>query len=226
MGSLIKIPFLASILVCMHITMTPPNNEPSGSERLKPSGWEHFARLIPRVAKSIIWSISLCEIYTILTGSNLVRIIGMPTSNASSISLTPIFLLGWSFTLLGTLMRIRCYEILGERFTFELAIRQKHALVTSGPYAFVRHPSYTGAILAGTGAALAHLSHGSWVMEGLDLHGLGIQRWWICVGGACLATSALVPRMNKEDKMLKEHFGNVWEKWRKDVPYRLVPGVY
>ena len=139
---------------------------------------------------------------------------------------SPLLILGALAVFFGASLRLWCFHALGRLFTFEVTIHPTHTLVTSGPYAFVRHPSYTGAILAGTGAALAHLSHGSWVMEGLDLHGLGIQRWWISVGGACLATSALVPRMNKEDKMLKEHFGNVWEKWRKDVPYRLVPGVY
>lgn len=33
-------------------------------------------------------------------------------------------------------------------------------------------------------------------------------------------------RMNKEDAMLGENFGEAWRAWAKRVPCRLVPGVY
>jgi len=41
-------------------------------------------------------------------------------------------------------------------FTFEMSIRKNHKLITSGPYAIVRHPSYVGVILVASGLMLIH----------------------------------------------------------------------
>ena len=45
-------------------------------------------------------------------------------------------------------------------FTFELAILKDHALVPTGPYAWVRHPSYAGALLSAIGVTTAQLCPG------------------------------------------------------------------
>lgn len=59
-------------------------------------------------------------------------------------------------TSLGGLIRYKCYRVLGSMFTFEMSIREGHVLVTSGPYAIVRHPAYIGAILVVIGMFLVH----------------------------------------------------------------------
>jgi protein-S-isoprenylcysteine O-methyltransferase Ste14 len=43
---------------------------------------------------------------------------------------------------------------LGRNWGMPMSLRQGHELVTSGPYAYVRHPIYTGLILAMIGSAL------------------------------------------------------------------------
>ncbi len=43
---------------------------------------------------------------------------------------------------------------LGRLFTFEVGIRKGHKLVQSGPYAMLRHPSYTGLAVGLAGIAL------------------------------------------------------------------------
>ena len=59
-------------------------------------------------------------------------------------------------------LSIRWFAIiyLGRFFTVNVAIAADHSLIDSGPYRLVRHPSYTGALLAflGLGASL-----GNWV---------------------------------------------------------------
>jgi protein-S-isoprenylcysteine O-methyltransferase Ste14 len=50
--------------------------------------------------------------------------------------------------LTGCIVRLWAYATLGHLFTFELAIRKGHKLVTTGPYVFARHPSYTAFGLA------------------------------------------------------------------------------
>src|ERR1700730_7205812 len=53
-------------------------------------------------------------------------------------------------------MVLRWYSIiyLGRFFTVNVAIAADHQLIDTGPYRFVRHPSYTGALLAFIGFAL------------------------------------------------------------------------
>ena len=44
---------------------------------------------------------------------------------------------------------------IGRNWGMPMSLRQGHELVTSGPYAYVRHPIYTGIMLAMIGSALA-----------------------------------------------------------------------
>ena len=59
-------------------------------------------------------------------------------------------------------LALRWYSIihLGRFFTTNVAIASDHRLVDSGPYRFVRHPSYTGSLIAMLGLAL---SFGNWI---------------------------------------------------------------
>jgi len=43
---------------------------------------------------------------------------------------------------------------LGRNWGMPMSLRQGHELVTSGPYSYVRHPIYTGIMLAMIGSAL------------------------------------------------------------------------
>ncbi|KAF9130930.1 hypothetical protein BGW39_002458 [Mortierella sp. 14UC] len=49
--------------------------------------------------------------------------------------------------LLGYVLRKWSFVTLDRFFTYQLTIRTDHRLVQSGPYTYLRHPSYTGAIL-------------------------------------------------------------------------------
>jgi protein-S-isoprenylcysteine O-methyltransferase len=53
-------------------------------------------------------------------------------------------------------LAIRWYSIihLGRFFTVNVAIAANHRLIDTGPYRFVRHPSYTGALMAFLGLGL------------------------------------------------------------------------
>ena len=75
---------------------------------------------------------------------------------AERICVSWLFLVGTLVTILGGLIRYKCYRALGRMFTFEMSIRKNHKLITSGPYAIVRHPSYVGVILVASGLMLIH----------------------------------------------------------------------
>jgi protein-S-isoprenylcysteine O-methyltransferase Ste14 len=149
-----------------------------------------------------------------------------PVQSTSKIRLTPSYLVGWLFTIVGALIRLSCYRALGTLFTFELSIRKGHKLITSGPYAVVRHPSYTGAILGGVGIVMCQLCEGSWARECTKLGNSSENIQWVWVVVGVLIVWGITRRTRKEDNMLKEQFGSEWEVWRKAVPWKIFPGVW
>jgi protein-S-isoprenylcysteine O-methyltransferase len=55
----------------------------------------------------------------------------------------------------GLALRYVAVKQLGRLFTTDVSIHNEHMLITEGPYRCVRHPAYTGLIIAFTGAGLA-----------------------------------------------------------------------
>ncbi|MGB6431646.1 MAG: isoprenylcysteine carboxylmethyltransferase family protein [Candidatus Acidiferrales bacterium] len=69
-----------------------------------------------------------------------------------------LFFVGIALMLAGLAFRFYSMSILGRFFTYDVAIRSGHTVIESGPYRYIRHPSYTGAFvtLAGLGLALGN----------------------------------------------------------------------
>ncbi|MGE5234349.1 MAG: methyltransferase family protein [Acidobacteriota bacterium] len=65
------------------------------------------------------------------------------------------FWLGSAVLLAGSLLRLHCLRMLGRYFTPAVTVREGQSVVERGAYRFVRHPSYTGALLLLLGFALA-----------------------------------------------------------------------
>ncbi|KAJ7142395.1 hypothetical protein C8R44DRAFT_865740 [Mycena epipterygia] len=125
----------------------------------------------------------------------------------------------------GATIRFRCYRELGRHFTFALSIRDNHALVTTGPYSVVRHPSYTGGNMTLLGAMLTLMCDGSWwFAEG------STTPWgkFLAVN-LSVCTLLYVPaylRGSREDAYLKKFFGKEWERFAERVPCRYIPGLF
>lgn len=66
-----------------------------------------------------------------------------------------IFWLGAAITLAGLLFCVWARVTLGRNWSRSVTIKQGHELITFGPYRFVRHPIYTGLLMAFAGSALA-----------------------------------------------------------------------
>ena len=82
------------------------------------------------------------------------------------LGLTGTSLAGCLLGLSGGLIRVWCHRTLGRFFTWELSVKNDQRLITTGPYAIVRHPSYLGMFLGDIGIYLCHLGPGSWAREG------------------------------------------------------------
>lgn len=119
----------------------------------------------------------------------------------------------------------RCFTTLGRLFTFEIAIRPNHELITSGPYAWVRHPSYTGICLTLLGATVSLCAPGTWLLEcGISSRGaVFVVLLWLLK--CAFVFRGMMSRTRIEDEVLKGAFGDAWDEYARRVPSNFVPGV-
>ena len=106
-------------------------------------------------------------------------------------------------------LALRWYAILhlGRFFTVDVAIASDHRVVDDGPYRWVRHPSYTGAIVAFAGFGICL---GNW----LSLALLVVLVGW-----------AFARRIVVEEAALTAALGDAYRAYAARTR-RLVPGVY
>lgn len=128
---------------------------------------------------------------------------------------------------IGSFIRLACYRALGKNFTWELSVKKDQPLVTSGPYAIVRHPSYVGALTIYLGVILTMFGPGSWFSECI-----GWDTWvsklftGACTSWALIVPALLMGRVKKEDEVLRKEFGAQWQAYAQRVPYKLFPFIY
>ena len=145
----------------------------------------------------------------------------LTTSEETSLA----FFAGTLLCLIGTATKLLSQHTLGYMYNSSLNLRPAHRLVTNGPYAFVRHPGYSGAVMSVIGLAMAHAAEPSYFTTcGIMRVGYARAVWtWIIWSGAwCIS---LVVRATKEDEMLAERFGVEWKHWKWNVSKRLIPWV-
>jgi protein-S-isoprenylcysteine O-methyltransferase Ste14 len=197
------------------------------------------------LSQSILWSLTLGDITMVLLSNDLLPTVWKDNAvkylakyiswNVPDVGITPLFLLGSALCVLGCRFRSASYEALGRHFTFELAIRPDHELVTSYPYNIVRHPSYTGGFVGAVGLNLASfVARGGLVQEVIVPWAQTTSKGAIFIQVAgwglfllqTFVIGGLTARCSSEDVMLKKRFGKEWEEWAKRVPYKLLPGIY
>lgn len=138
------------------------------------------------------------------------------------------FVAGFLLIIFGGIIRKICYDTLGKFFTYQLAVFKDHKLVTTGPYGVVRHPAYTGFLLASTGLLLVMFTPGSYLWEsGILGTWWKAALWglWAFVSVIMVQVSA-VKRVPREDMVLRQQFGTEWEAWAQRTRYKLVPYLY
>ena len=57
-------------------------------------------------------------------------------------------------TIGGLILFIQSHRSLGRNWSYEVVIQEKHELIEKGPYAYIRHPLYSGVLLMFIGMAL------------------------------------------------------------------------
>ena len=117
-------------------------------------------------------------------------------------------------TLIGTAVFVaglafRWYAIiyLGRFFTVNVAIARDHKLIADGPYRYVRHPAYSGGLLAFLGL------------------GLCIGNWVSIIVVAVPILSVFLWRIHVEEAALLSGLGAQYRSYM-DRTKRLIPGIY
>ncbi len=75
-------------------------------------------------------------------------------SAAFSSGRRPLLYLGVALMVAGLALRWYSIRVLGKSFTYTVATRPDQRVVDAGPYRWIRHPSYTGALLTILGLLL------------------------------------------------------------------------
>ncbi|HTV77799.1 MAG TPA: isoprenylcysteine carboxylmethyltransferase family protein [Steroidobacteraceae bacterium] len=118
-----------------------------------------------------------------------------------------INVVGIALMLVGLVLRWYSIIHLGRFFTVNVAIAQDHRIIDTGPYRWLRHPSYTGALVAFLGLALCTQNWASLVL--------------IVIG----TTAVFSYRMGVEERALTAAFGEPYRQYMQRT-WRLIPGLY
>jgi protein-S-isoprenylcysteine O-methyltransferase len=107
--------------------------------------------------------------------------------------------LGAALSILGIAISLWAIQTLGRHYDLVLEIHAGHELVRSGPFAWVRHPVYTGLAIHFIGACLA---------TGNVL---------LIVGTFLVTFPAFYARARAEERLLREQFGGEYDRYAKEV---------
>jgi protein-S-isoprenylcysteine O-methyltransferase Ste14 len=109
------------------------------------------------------------------------------------------------FCAVGIAFAIWARYHLGKNWSSRPALKENHELVTSGPYQFVRHPIYTGAILAIIGTML-----------------VSAVAWCVVLAILC---GVFVHRVQREESLMTQQFPNTYPEYKKRTK-ALVPFIW
>jgi protein-S-isoprenylcysteine O-methyltransferase Ste14 len=120
---------------------------------------------------------------------------------------TWVFFVGITLMLAGLAFRFYAMRVLGRFFTYDVAVQAGQTIVEAGPYRYIRHPSYTGALITLVGLGLAL---GNW---------LALFTILVCMG------IAYAYRITVEEAALIAGLGEPYKQYMRRTQ-RLVPFLF
>ncbi len=130
-----------------------------------------------------------------------------PVASFGDILKAPLRIVGLAVFVAGLALRWYAIIHLGRFFTVNVAIASDNSVIDTGPYKYVRHPSYTGALMAflGLGLCLAN---------------------WLSLACAIVPTvGAFLWRIRIEEAALLNGLGDKYRDYMRHTQ-RLIPGIF
>jgi protein-S-isoprenylcysteine O-methyltransferase Ste14 len=119
----------------------------------------------------------------------------------------PLFVFGLVLMAAGVGLRQWAIFVLGRFFTVDVRVHPDHTVVESGPYRWVRHPSYTGLVIFFLGL------------------GLALSNWASLILLAVIPTAGLLVRIRSEERVLLAALGDDYKHYAAGRR-RLFPGLW
>jgi protein-S-isoprenylcysteine O-methyltransferase Ste14 len=114
-----------------------------------------------------------------------------------------VFGLGAGLVAAGLLFSAWARVVLGGNWSATVTLKEHHEIVRTGPYRWIRHPIYTGLLIAVCGSAIA----------------LG---QWRCLISLALLVVAFWRKIRLEERRLGQHFGAAYASYRRSS-WALIP---
>jgi protein-S-isoprenylcysteine O-methyltransferase Ste14 len=107
----------------------------------------------------------------------------------------------------GITFRLWAIQTLGSFFNTRVVVRQEQRLITSGPYSYLRNPSYTGILITVLG------------------FGVAIGNWMSVITLMIFGTVPFMRRIAVEDRALAGRFGHAYDEYRRKT-WSLIPFIW
>lgn len=163
--------------------------------------WLTQAVNVKRAAKSESWLARLSHIVPLAIAVLLLWLPWFPIAPLDTRlapgAQWPVYL-GFVLTGAGLAFSVWARRHIGRNWSLTVTLKQDHELITSGPYAYVRHPIYSGLLLAIAGYALARG----------ELRGLLAFALVYC---------SLRRKMRIEERWMEERFGAAYAEYRRNA---------
>jgi protein-S-isoprenylcysteine O-methyltransferase Ste14 len=117
----------------------------------------------------------------------------------------PLFFSGVAVVAAGLAFSVWARMHLGRNWSGTVTLKQDHELIRGGPYRYVRHPIYTGLLLAFIGCAIA-------------------RDEWRGVLAIAIMCAALWRKLKLEERWMTEQFGDAYRRFCAEVP-ALIPNL-
>jgi protein-S-isoprenylcysteine O-methyltransferase len=153
-----------------------------------------------RGSLGLLWIVIVASVTSAFIAASVLPAAGMSEAPA-------LHFLGIVIFAAGLAIRWLAIVHLGRFFTVNVAIAASHRLIETGPYRFVRHPSYTGALMAFLGLALC------------------LANWASLVILLAPVFLVFLRRMHVEEAALLQALGDQYRDYMRRTK-RLIPAVY
>ena len=168
--------------------------------------WVFAARDVKPVRRREPWASRLLTVALTIPVALLMAAPGQWLPWLSARFLPDTMIVDWAGLLMvtaGLALAVWARTHLGRNWSGTVTVKEDHELVRSGPYAIVRHPIYTGLLLAMLGTAI-------------------ILGEWRGLSALCFLSAAFLLKLRREERFMAESFPETYPGYRARVP-ALVP---